>query len=139
MMKAIQKQQTQSLAATLALGLFILLALVAKMRGDEPRTIALLNPRAKIAEVVGGSLEVYSASDGFDDGGVFYYAHSAYDIYGSDGRLFKAVQNHTSRSDENPETVALPAGNYTIVARSETKGFVTIRVVIQRGQRTVLR
>lgn len=85
-----------------------------------------------------GYLTVYSATDEFNDGGTPYYAHSSYAIYTMDGKLFKKVENHISRSDEIPEIVALPAGNYTVEARSEHAGYVRVRVVMRAGQRTTV-
>jgi hypothetical protein len=90
------------------------------------------------SELSQGSLEVYSATDAFDDGGVLYHAHSSYAIYTTDGRLFKNVENHISRQDEIPEIVALPAGSYVVEARSEKDGYVRMRVVIKVGQQTIL-
>jgi hypothetical protein len=89
-------------------------------------------------ELPQGSLKVYSATDEFDDGGVPYHAHSSYSIYTTDGKLFKNVENHISRSDEIPEVVALPAGSYTVVARSEKEGYIRVRVVIKAGRPTIL-
>ena len=89
-------------------------------------------------ELPQGYLEVYSATDEFDDGGVPYYAHSSYAIYTRTGKLFKKVENHISRSDEIPELVALPAGSYLVVARSDREGYVGVRVVIKAGQRATL-
>jgi hypothetical protein len=89
-------------------------------------------------ELPQGSLKVYSATDEFDDGGVPYYAHSSYAIYTTDGKLFKNVENHISRSDEIPEVVALPAGSYTVSGRSEKQGYVRVPVLIKGGQRTIL-
>jgi hypothetical protein len=62
-------------------------------------------------EVPQGYLIVYSATDPFDDGGVPYYAHSAYSIYPGDARFFKHVENHMSLSDEVPCLVTLPSGS----------------------------
>lgn len=81
---------------------------------------------------------VYSATDGFDDGGLLYYAHSSYAIYTIDGKLFKNVENHISRSDEIPEVVSLPVGNYKVAARSEKDGYVLISVIIKDGRHTIL-
>src|SRR5712671_5634136 len=50
-----------------------------------------------------GYLLVYSATDEFNDGDLVFNAHSSYLIYTSDGKLFKIVENHVSRSDEIPE------------------------------------
>lgn len=81
---------------------------------------------------------VYSATDAFEDGDVPYYAHSSYAIYATNGKLFKNVENHISRSDEIPEVVTLPVGSYVIEARSEREGYVRVRVVIKAGRRTIL-
>jgi hypothetical protein len=81
---------------------------------------------------------VYSATDQFDDGGALYYAHSSYSIYTADGKFFKNVDNHISRSDEIPALVTLPPGSYTIEARSESRGYVRVPIVITAGRRTVL-
>jgi len=85
-----------------------------------------------------GYLLVYSATDPFDDGDLVFNAHSSYSIYTPDGKLFKNVENHISRSDEIPELVTLPVGSYTIEARSERQGYVRVSVVIRTGQHTVL-
>jgi hypothetical protein len=81
---------------------------------------------------------VNSATDAFDDGGVPYYAHSSYAIYTTDGKLFKNVENHISSSDEIPEVVTLPVGSYVIEARSESDGYVRVRIVIKTGRQTIL-
>lgn len=105
----------------------------------------LLFPGAKKAatfdyrtELAQGYLKVYSATDEYGDGGLAYYAHSSYAIYTTDGKLFKTVENHISRSDESPELVRLPAGSYVVIARSDRHGDVAIRVAIKAMQLTVL-
>ena len=50
-----------------------------------------------------GYLLVYSATDEFSDGDLIFNAHSSYLIYTTDGKMFKSVENHMSRSDEIPE------------------------------------
>ena len=89
-------------------------------------------------EVPQGYLEVYSATDEFDDGGLSYHAHSSYAIYTTDGKVFTNVENHMSRSDELPEIVALPVGSYIVEARSDRDGYVRVAVVIKAGRRTTL-
>jgi hypothetical protein len=89
-------------------------------------------------EPLQGYLKVYSATDEFNDGGLAYYSHSSYAIYKTDGALFKTVENHVSLSDESPELVALPAGSYLVIARSNRHGDVSIRVAIEAAQLTVL-
>ena len=89
-------------------------------------------------ELPRGYLKVYTATDEFDDGGLTYHAHSSYTVYTTDGKVFKNVENHISRSDEMPEVVALPAGSYTVVARSEKDGYVRVHFVIKAGRRTIV-
>src|SRR5438094_9354401 len=90
------------------------------------------------AEVRQRYLLVYSATDRFDDGGTVYYPHSSYSIYTTDGKFFKNVENHSSRSDEIPALVTLPAGSYTILLRSENRGYIRLPIVITAGRRTIL-
>ena len=97
--------------------------------------IAPANHRPHPAE---GYLLVYSATDPFDDGDLVFNAHSSYSVYTPDGKLFKNVENHISRSDEIPELVSLPVGSYIVRARSANDGYIGLRVVIKAGQRTTL-
>ena len=94
-----------------------------------------LNDQAVLPQ---GYLLVYSATDRFDDGGTFYYPHSSFSIYTTDGKFFKNVENHISRSDEIPALVTLPAGSYTILLRSENRGYIRLPIVITAGRRTIL-
>ncbi len=94
-----------------------------------------LNDQAVLPQ---GYLITYSATDRFDDGGTFYYPHSSYSIYTTDGKFFKNVENHISRSDEIPALVALPVGSYTILLRSENRGYIRLPIVITAGRRTIL-
>ena len=93
------------------------------------------NPGTRLAE---GYLLVYSATDEFNDGDSVYNVHSSYQIYTADGKLFKSVENHMSRSDEIPDVVRLPAGSYIVDARSTNNGYVRVRVVIKPSRQTVL-
>ena len=121
---------------SLAVALFIILALLGTVRGNA--TGMTKSVQAQVGELSHGALEVYSATDEFNDGGTLYYAHGAYAIYTLDGELFKNVENHISRSDELPETVSLPVGSYTVIARSERDGYVSVPVMIRNGLRTIV-
>lgn len=107
---------------------------------SEPLTISVVQPETlnDPIESAQGYLQVYSAIDEFNDGGLAYYSHSSYAIYTIDGELFKSVENHISPRDERPELVALPAGSYLVIARSNRHGDVRIPVAIEKGQLTVL-
>ena len=85
-----------------------------------------------------GYLLVYSATDEVSDGDLQFNPHSSYLIYKPDGKLFKSVENHMSRSDEIPDIVRLPAGSYIVDARSTNNGYVRVRVVIKPSRQTVL-
>jgi hypothetical protein len=122
----------------LAVAMFIAVALLGTTRGNETEKTALAKGEAKAGQLSQGSLVVYSATDAFEDGDVPYYAHSSYTIYTADGKLFKNVENHISRSDEIPEVVKLPVGSYVIEARSERDGYVRVRVVIKAGRQTIV-
>jgi hypothetical protein len=97
--------------------------------------IAPANHRPHSAE---GYLLVYSATDPVDDGDLIFNVHSSYSVYTPDGKLFKNVENHISRSDEIPELVSLPVGSYIVRARSANDGYIGLRVVIKAAQRTTL-
>jgi len=122
----------------LAVAMFIAVALLGTTRGNETEKTALAEDKAKPGQLSQGSLVVYSATDAFEDGDVPYYAHSSYTIYTADGKLFKNVENHISRSDEIPAVETLPVGSYVIEARSERDGYVRVRVVIKAGRQTIL-
>ena len=85
-----------------------------------------------------GYLLVYSATDEFNDGDLIFNPHSSYSIHTTDGKLFKNVENHMSRSDEIPEVVTLPPGSYTVEARSANDGYVRVSVQIKPGRHTIV-
>ena len=122
----------------LAVAMFVAVALLGTTRGSETETMAPATGTEKAGQLSQGSLVVYSATDAFEDGDVPYYAHSSYAIYMTNGKLFKNVENHISRSDEIPEVVTLPVGSYVIEARSERDGYVQVRIVIKAGRQTIL-
>src|SRR6266481_3063690 len=125
--------------------LIVLLALcfgdsaVAQAGGKDPLSPGPVRPgnldyRSELPQ---GYLKVYSESDEFNDGA--YYAHSSYAVYSIDGRLFKRVENNISRTDEMiPWEVALPAGSYSVVARSARDGEIRVHFVIKAGRRTIV-
>jgi hypothetical protein len=122
----------------LAIAMFVAVALLGTTRGNETEKTALAKGNATTGQLSQGLLVVYSATDPFNDGDVLYYAHSSYAIYTTDGRLFKNVENHISKSDEIPEVVTLPAGSYVIEARSERGGYFRVRVAIKVGRQTII-
>ena len=102
---------------SLAVAMFVALALLGTTRGNETEKTAPGMAQAQAGELSQGSLEVYSATDEFKDGDARYFPHSSYAVYTTDGKLLKNVENHNSSTDEIPEIVALPVGSYTSVCR----------------------
>jgi len=89
-------------------------------------------------ELPKGYLKVYSATDEFNVGDAWYFPHSSYAIYAVGGKLVKNVSNKRSPNDEIPEVVALPVGTYTVLGRSEKRGYIHALVVIQEARQTIL-
>jgi hypothetical protein len=122
----------------LAIAMFVALALLGTMHGNETEKMAIAKGSAKAAELSQGSLVVYSVMDRFDDDDVVYYEYSSYAIYSINGKLFRHVENRVSSSDQIPKAVTLPAGSYVIEARSATNVYVRVPVVIKAGRQTIL-
>lgn len=83
-----------------------------------------------------GQLKVYTATRNINDGNTHYFPHTGYSIYSEDGKLVKKVANRESMHDEDPTLVELPAGTYTVLARSASYGIVKVKVVIAGGRLT---
>src|SRR5438045_2659090 len=93
-------------AGTLAIVMLIALAFLPATHAKNSRSDGF--PTVEIAQYGRsgsneGYLEVYSATDRFDDGDVSYYTHSSYVVYATDGKPIKTVENHISPSDETPD------------------------------------
>ena len=126
--------------ALASLGLFNASLTIPQARGSDLLFLSSARPgvsdnRAFSPE---GYLMVYSATDEVSDGDMVFNAHSSYVIYMSDGKFFRNIENHISRSDEIPELVRLPPGAYTVEARSANNGYVRVHVVINPGRQTIL-
>ena len=90
------------------------------------------------ANLANGYLLVYSATDESSDGDIQFYAHTSYVIYTADGRFFRNIENHLSRTDELPERVSLPPGSYNIEAQSTRDGYVRVPVTVRPGRSTIV-
>ena len=79
---------------------------------------------------------VYSATDGFDDGGLLYYPHSSYAIYTTNGKLVKSVEIkfHAAMNSRGRSA----AGWIVHCRRAAKGGNVRVHVVIKAGHRTTL-
>ncbi|HEY4415172.1 MAG TPA: hypothetical protein VGO57_05720 [Verrucomicrobiae bacterium] len=67
------------------------------------------------------------------------WEYSNYKILSSDGKRFKSVSNNTGTVQLHPQTVALPAGRYIVVAKASGGLHVMVPVVIVDHRITVLR
>ncbi len=90
--------------------------------------LLLLAAGAAAASPAEGSLRVTTPTDNptVSDGPA-YYVHSGYTVYRADGKLAAWVPNHFSATDEQVQTVTLPAGKYLV--RADATG-ESVRTVI---------
>jgi hypothetical protein len=120
--------------------------MVAALTGcvSKPIALAPVGPAAGAATSSSnkGSLEVFSATEkslptDSEDHWVCDLP-TGYEIYDASGKDYKFVANHLDNMDEWPDTVQLPAGHYTVEARSRYCGVVTVPVTIEKGKTTVV-
>ena len=140
-MKSLQKSTYSKTKLLIVLFAFSCGNLMMAQAGDtHPLFMDLLRsgPPDHGTRLAEGYLLVYSATDEVSDGDLPFNPHSSYLIYAPNGKLFKSVENHMSRSDEIPERVSLPAGSYIVEARSANNGYVRVRVVIKPSRLTLL-
>ncbi|MBI3877513.1 MAG: hypothetical protein HY300_16405 [Verrucomicrobia bacterium] len=78
-----------------------------------------------------GRLVVHTPREQVTSGEVSYERYTSYNIRKPDGKPFQHVMNFTGPRDERPETVQLPAGQYSVEARAEGVGPVAVPVLIQ--------
>jgi hypothetical protein len=112
-----------------------------------------ISPREMVLEPVGprsiqsmalndtGTLVVYSAYD-VTAAGVGDYEHrrhySDYKILSPDGKLLQIVHDDSNTVLREATPVILPAGLYHVVAQANGYGVVTVPVVIEKGEVTVV-
>lgn len=88
-----------------------------------------------------GTLVVYSAYDvgaNWNARDPRRPVYSDYKIFSRDGNLLRAVHNDSGTMLQNAVPVELPAGKYRVVASANGYGRVTIPVVIEVNQTTIL-
>jgi hypothetical protein len=104
---------------------------------SKPRNTLTLDPVGPLTGAAVGAftrptgyLEVYTATEPYDDGGFVYYRQTPYSVYDDKGRRVKSVVNRVGMTDQRPMTVPLPAGEYRVYAQAEGFGIVEVPVVI---------
>jgi hypothetical protein len=85
-----------------------------------------------------GYLQVFSATERHDDGGILYYPHTPYSIYTLEGKHLRGVVNSAGHTDQQAAAVELPAGAYLVYAQSERFGQVKVPVQIVGNRLTVV-
>src|SRR5690242_14109354 len=106
---------------------------------STPVVLAPIGPGATggTASFGEGTLKVYTATQAHEIGeDTYYYPHTGYFIYSKDGKLLRYVANHVGYMDDAPTTVTLPVGEYTLRAKAEGCGRVTVPVGICASQLT---
>ena len=87
-----------------------------------------------------GTLVVFSASDPHADFNDLPYLrhYTDYKITYRDGKHVQTVHNESAPLSEGPRKVQLPVGAYSVVARANGYGVVTVPVIIRPGQVTTV-
>jgi hypothetical protein len=88
-----------------------------------------------------GTLVVYSAYEvnaDFNSRDPYRPECSDYRILSNDGKLLQRIHNNSGNSLQNPVAVGLPPGKYRVCARASGYGYVTVPVIIEAQQTTVL-
>jgi hypothetical protein len=126
------------IVARLVVGLLPVILMTSCAGSGSPVVLPPVGPEtpAPVAAGSTGQLKVYTATRDIDDGNTHYFPHTSYTIYSADGKVVKKVANRTNIHDEEPTVVELPAGTYTVLARSASHGMVKVEVVIAAGRLT---
>lgn len=91
-----------------------------------------------LTEKGAGHLQVFSSTERHQDSeSLCYYPHTDYAIFDSFGKRLRWVRNG-GPTDEQPSTITLSEGKYTVWARSDCAGMVSIPIVIKPGLLTNL-
>jgi len=88
-----------------------------------------------------GTLVVYSAYEvnaDFNCRDPCRHEYSNYEIVAAAGDFRRRVQNDSGTIFQRPRRVALPAGDYRVMAQANGYGLVTVPVIIAAGRDTVV-
>ena len=118
-----------------------LLSGCANRNGLVLETVGPRPPHPSALDSTTGALVVYSAYEPgaeFNIRNEFYRSHTDYKIFADDGTLLRKVHNNTGTFQQDPVTVPLAPGKYTVVARANGYDDVTVPVIIAPQQSTIL-
>lgn len=85
-----------------------------------------------------GQLVVYTALESPDPISSDYPTHAGYQIYDSDGKFVRRVDNRSGPFYQSPATVSLPPGQYKVKGPATNHGLVEIAVLVKEGETTTL-
>ena len=88
-----------------------------------------------------GTLVVYSAyqvNADFNSRDPYRPEYSDYKIFTTDGKLLQRVHNNSGTILQDPGSVELPTGKYRVIARANGYGYVTVPVIVEAQQSTIL-
>jgi hypothetical protein len=88
-----------------------------------------------------GTLVVYSAYEvnaDFNSRDPYRPEYSDYRIFTTGGKLLQRVHNNSGTVLQDPVSVGLPPGQYRVSARANGYGYVTVPVIIEPEQSTIL-
>jgi hypothetical protein len=98
-------------------------------------------PAASGSTLTNGTLVVYSAfrrNADFNALDPNRPEYSDYKILTADGNLLQKVHNNSGTIIQDVVPVALPPGKYNVVARANGYGYLTIPIIIEANQNTIL-
>ncbi|MDR3459896.1 MAG: hypothetical protein P4N60_20905 [Verrucomicrobiae bacterium] len=109
--------------------------------GMALETVGPQPPQSAVISPANGTLVVYSAYEAgaeFNSRNEFGQSHSDYRLLSGDGKLLQKVHNDTGTMLQNPAAVQLPPGKYQVLAQANGYGCVTVPVIIEPQQTTII-
>ena len=98
-------------------------------------------PAPEAIPATNGTLVVYSAfrrSAYFDSRDPYRPEYSNYRIYTEDGKFLRGIHNDSGTPFQDPASVPLAPGKYRIYVRANGFGYITVPILIEAQQNTVL-
>ncbi|MGA9780140.1 MAG: hypothetical protein WBS33_17910 [Verrucomicrobiia bacterium] len=132
--------KTISVSLTAVAGIFLLGCTTSKS-GLALDTVGPIPAQTAPEHSTTGTLVVYSAYDvnaDFNSRDPYRPEYSDYKIYTADGKLLQRVHNDSGTILQDPAPMKLPIGKYRVVARANGYGCLTVPIIIEAKQTTIL-
>ena len=108
-------------------------------RAEAPGKSVLQVYSARVKALTDLNREEFLWNNDFGKNAFLYEAaHTDYTICTRDGKVLQRVRNARNPNDPEPAVVPLPPGNYEVKANARGFGLVTIPVVIEPGNVTMV-